>query len=294
MVLYECKSITQAAQKCFVSQSAFSLRIQALEDEIGAPLFVRGKGKRFVEPTEHGKNFYELSVKYQQVLRKMKNFSSSGTEDKLRVCCFDSVNHYIFRSVYDAFIKENPASMLEMQDMTTETSYLSLLRGETDLVFMPGQMTGTEVHVKSLFTEKMVFLCAKGSAYPPVVGLKDLSTLNEVFIEWSTDYFRWHRHMFGEDAPFGYRLTLTYQADLFLKQKDRWLIAPKTMAAVFLKDPDIETREISFEIPDRITNCLYRASDRENPLIQSFMKGVRKEMARLAAKGIIEITEETE
>lgn len=48
---------TQAAQNLFVSQSALSYSIQALEKELGVPLFIRRKRERKVEMTAYGKTF---------------------------------------------------------------------------------------------------------------------------------------------------------------------------------------------------------------------------------------------
>jgi hypothetical protein len=48
----QARSFGRAAAKCFVSQPALSVAIQKLEEELGAPLFERGKNE--VTPTPVG------------------------------------------------------------------------------------------------------------------------------------------------------------------------------------------------------------------------------------------------
>ena len=42
-------SMTAAAQALYITQPTLSARLQTLEDEVGTPLFVRGKGLRRLE-----------------------------------------------------------------------------------------------------------------------------------------------------------------------------------------------------------------------------------------------------
>src|SRR5213078_3348939 len=44
------RSFGRAAAKCFVSQPALSVAIQKLEEELGAPLFERGKSEVTITP----------------------------------------------------------------------------------------------------------------------------------------------------------------------------------------------------------------------------------------------------
>ena len=288
LVLYECHSISRASERLYISQSALSLRIRALEYEIGAPLFLRGKGQRSVEPTLEGQDFYDLAVRYNETVKRMKRLGAAGKRQRLRVCCFDSVNHYLFRPVYEAFIARCPEAILEMQDMSTENSFHSVMRGETDLVFTPGILTSRDIKARTLFTEKMVFLCAENSTYPEKMELSDLNPENEVFIEWSTDCTRWHRHIFGEEDRFRYSLAETGNLPLFLRQQNCWLLAPATVARGLLQHPEITTRETAFPLPARITNCLYRETERENPLIGVFMECLQQTATEFERLGLLE------
>ena len=55
----ECRSFTEAAEQCHISQSAISQQIRALEDELGFDLLIRRN--RSFELTPAGEYFYHKS-----------------------------------------------------------------------------------------------------------------------------------------------------------------------------------------------------------------------------------------
>ena len=59
-------SMTAAAQALYITQPTLSARLQTLEDEVGTPLFVRGKGLRRLELTEAGTRFLPLAQRWQR------------------------------------------------------------------------------------------------------------------------------------------------------------------------------------------------------------------------------------
>lgn len=55
-----CKSFTEATEECFISQSAISQQIQALEHELGVKLINRKNRKFSLTPV--GEHFYKKSL----------------------------------------------------------------------------------------------------------------------------------------------------------------------------------------------------------------------------------------
>lgn len=54
-------TMTAAAESLFITQPTLSMRIRALEERVGTPLFVRGKGQRRITLTEAGQKFLTLA-----------------------------------------------------------------------------------------------------------------------------------------------------------------------------------------------------------------------------------------
>lgn len=58
-------TMTAAAEALFITQPTLTARIQALEAEVGAALFRRGKGQRHITLTEAGQRFLPLARRWQ-------------------------------------------------------------------------------------------------------------------------------------------------------------------------------------------------------------------------------------
>ena len=80
----QCRSFTEAAEKCHISQSAISQQIQALEQELGVQLIKREKRKFDLTPA--GEHFYRkriiLMADYESLVRETQRI---GHDDVARV-----------------------------------------------------------------------------------------------------------------------------------------------------------------------------------------------------------------
>ena len=54
-------SMTAAAEALFITQPTLSSHVQSLENEVGAKLFIRGRGMKELRLTEAGENFLPLA-----------------------------------------------------------------------------------------------------------------------------------------------------------------------------------------------------------------------------------------
>lgn len=73
VTIYDCKNITEAARRLYITQPALSRRIRDLEEELGVTLFVRrSKG---IEITEAGMRLYQDAV---HLLDQRKDFSAKA------------------------------------------------------------------------------------------------------------------------------------------------------------------------------------------------------------------------
>lgn len=76
-------SMTAAAQALYITQPTLSARLQTLEDEVGTPLFVRGKGLRRLELTEAGTRFLPLAQRWQRLMAEMHGIAARRGPDPL-------------------------------------------------------------------------------------------------------------------------------------------------------------------------------------------------------------------
>src|SRR4051794_36733884 len=67
--IVETGSFSEAAEACYLSQSAVSQRMRALERHCGRVLLERGRGRTGAEPTEAGQAVYEGA---RQILERVQ------------------------------------------------------------------------------------------------------------------------------------------------------------------------------------------------------------------------------
>ena len=78
-------SMTAAAQALYITQPTLSARLQTLEDEVGTPLFVRGKGLRRLELTEAGTRFLPLAQRWRKLTDEMHGIAAAEARTHFRI-----------------------------------------------------------------------------------------------------------------------------------------------------------------------------------------------------------------
>lgn len=152
-------SFTLAAKELFLTQSAVSHAMKALEDELGCRLFDR-LGKR-VLLTQAGEQFLEHAEK---ILREMEA-ARAGIEaltheglGRLRVGASTTACQYIVPSVLREFRQRFPKCVIKIEP-GDHTRQLELLhRHEVDLAFMLKPEGDTKLNFIPLFEDELQFL----------------------------------------------------------------------------------------------------------------------------------------
>jgi DNA-binding transcriptional LysR family regulator len=152
------KSVSRAAEKLFLTQSAMSARIAALEDEMGALLLDR-KEKQ-VRLTAAGVRFLSYAQKFLELQREVK--AQMGATDQLaislRVGAIESVLHSWLIPWLETLRKELPEIELELTVETTPLLIDQLQRGAQDIVFAALPAGGDTIRNKALSPMPMSFV----------------------------------------------------------------------------------------------------------------------------------------
>lgn len=96
-------SMTAAAQALYITQPTLSARLQTLEDEVGTPLFVRGKGLRRLELTEAGTRFLPLAQRWQRLMAEMHGIAAAEARTHFRIGAAYTANQYVLRRYTSGF-----------------------------------------------------------------------------------------------------------------------------------------------------------------------------------------------
>lgn len=159
------KSVTRAAEKLFVTQSALSSRIAALEAELGVLLLDR-RDKQF-RLTTAGTRFHRHAERLLNLQREIRaELGSPGAAGgaTLRVGAIESVLHSWLIAWVQALRQTQPQLQLELTVETTPVLVDQMRRGTADLVLTAMPVAADGVHTRALAPMPMVFVGRRGGA----------------------------------------------------------------------------------------------------------------------------------
>ncbi|MBT9465287.1 LysR family transcriptional regulator [Hydrogenophaga sp.] len=152
------KSVTRAADKLFLTQSAMSSRIAALEEELGVLLLDR-RDKQF-RLTVAGTRFFTYAQRLLELQREVKAEMGSGAAlaVSLRIGAIESVLHSWLIPWIEKLRADHPALALELTVETTPILVEQVQRGTQDIVFAALPAAADGVRSRSLPPMEMVFM----------------------------------------------------------------------------------------------------------------------------------------
>jgi DNA-binding transcriptional LysR family regulator len=138
VMISRVQNFSKAAEQLHVTQSALSHRIAGLEEELGAPLFIREKkGIRLTELGEEFLRYVQMKNALEdQFLSKIKAIKGDTLKGVLRVGCYASIGRAVVLKALTPFLKNNPGVQLFflMREMKALPELLK--SGEADFIFM--------------------------------------------------------------------------------------------------------------------------------------------------------------
>jgi len=156
------KSMTRAAEKLFMTQSAISSRVAALEEELGVLLIDRRDRQQFAL-TNAGMRFLDYAERLMTLHRQMR--VELGTEDAsvqlLRVGAIESVLHTWLIPLLNHLRSAHPKLQLELTVEITPVLVEAVRRGNLDLVFAAQSASAPGIRTRVLPIMEMVFVGAK-------------------------------------------------------------------------------------------------------------------------------------
>lgn len=279
-VLAKTLNVTKTAEKLYLSQSAVSYRLKALEDELGVMLVERDRGFKKIKLTAHGKTFMSIALDWENISDKIKNFSSSSSKKTISIGVVDSVNNYLFRNIYRE-VFEDPNVQLTIKTQHTDEIYEQVAARIIDVGFVLHNTPINQTEYKQILDEKMVLVTrSKNMSNIQSIDIKKLNPEEQIFLNWGDQYLKWQNKHF----PQGLHPKLVTDSTLLsfdILDQDSWLIVPLSAAISLIeKFKDIYIIPFVEDPPHRaiymITNKTPLYSNRE--AVEDFKTLVDKHM----------------
>ncbi|MES3000942.1 MAG: LysR family transcriptional regulator [Pseudomonadota bacterium] len=171
LALAHAQHFTRAAEKCHLSQSAFSQKIARIEQAAGVALFERST--RHVTLTPEGEVFAQEVTRIQQDLHHaVSHLNELATRriGKVAVAALPSVAAVWMPSVIDRYRAANPNIRIELFDTLAEGGLALLREGRVDMFITAGGDL-REFEVTELRSEKFYLVCPKSHRFAGKTGV---------------------------------------------------------------------------------------------------------------------------
>ena len=156
----EFGQVTKAAQKLFLTQSAVSLALSEMENQLGGPLFDRTG--RSLKLNDRGR--YLLPVSHE-ILDKLEDLNSLMNEKEgqfagsLNLVASSTIGNYVLPYLITAFRSLHPDVHFNMLVYNTQTAEKMIVDRAVDLGFVEGEVNNEQVVVKEWFQDELVLIC---------------------------------------------------------------------------------------------------------------------------------------
>lgn len=148
-----CKSFTEAAEECFISQSAISQQIQALEHELGVKLLNRENRKFSLTPA--GEYFYQKSLvlmaDFERLCHETVRIANKDNAE-LRIGYLKCYGGQEFRLAVAEFSEKYPDVSVHIINGNHEDLYDALRSGGVDLVLNDQRRAFSDEYVNFILT----------------------------------------------------------------------------------------------------------------------------------------------
>ncbi len=164
LAVEQSMSFTVAADTLCISQSSLSKQIKALEGELNARLFDRGK--KGIKLTPEGKKFSFYAGKmlgeYNDMLAALNDFPPKE-KNLIRIACIQTMEQYGIGKMITAFQTENPGTEVSICEMDMVSVLRIFESSAADLAIMRGFSVPPGLYkAYPMLYDEMVFICSAG------------------------------------------------------------------------------------------------------------------------------------
>ena len=156
LAVADCKSFSEAAEQCFISQSAISQQMKVLEDELGSELIKRSN-RRF-QLTDIGEYFYTRSKAIVQETEDLKEEilkMSTKQNKQFRIGCRSGYIVRRFCTAMNTFLDEHKDISMDVIYGDHDELMAMLHKGELDMVFNDLRHENEATSFGNIFVEEV-------------------------------------------------------------------------------------------------------------------------------------------
>ncbi len=168
------ESISAAAQKCNLSQSALSQQIKALEKIFNAKLLVRSH--RGIVPTQAGsivfKHFISILDSYNGIVQEIDRLNHPL--DAIKVISTAFACAYALPCTFYHFKNKYPQYSLEIETALSNDIEEKIIKEQGDLGIVIGKPKDKRLHYEKVFTDEFFLVCSRSFDIPENITKEEI------------------------------------------------------------------------------------------------------------------------
>lgn len=188
--LVDLQSFSLAAERNFVTQSAVSQQIKALEDRFNRQLLERVRGRREVRLTGAGEVFYReartVLDAYDQLQESLRGVVGKigGT---VKVSCVYSVGLHEMPSKVGEYMSKFPAARIDLEYSRTTKVVRDVLNGNAELGVIAFPEPKRGLKIVQMPPNKLVVICPPDHKFAKRASLKAKDLAGQDFVHFERD-----------------------------------------------------------------------------------------------------------
>jgi DNA-binding transcriptional LysR family regulator len=265
LAIMQTGSLKKAADSLYLTQATISYRLKTLEQLMGTTLVERNKGVHRVSLTAAGKEFAGLAERWRILKLETDAWRQVSPELQLSIGGSMSLNRYLLPPVFQALSRHIPELQLQFRTEHSAELYNCVERREIDVAFVKRELTVPNVKIERFYVDEMVLVrpLTPENIETKMVHPKELRCEYELCINskgWGTAYPLWHDRWWGTGSHPRIKIDSTVMIFPMMQDSRQWAIAPKTIAATFMKLGQCAIQQLSDPPPPLVYYKITHAS----------------------------------
>jgi len=184
-------SVSRAAEALFITQPTLTARLQALERELGTPLFLRTPhGMRLTDAGRAWVPFAERALRALVDGRDALQQVMSASAGHLMIAAAPAVSTYVLPELLERFVDEHPRVEVSVRTGHSEDVVELVLRDEVQ-IGLGRAIRHPELELRPFHTEDLILVCAPDHPFTrrDAVDMSEVAAQKLIMFDRTSSYY---------------------------------------------------------------------------------------------------------
>ncbi|MGE0630478.1 MAG: LysR family transcriptional regulator [Hyphomicrobiaceae bacterium] len=286
----EHQGVNAAAEFLAIAQPSVTAHIKALENQIGAPLFERQRGRRHLRPTPAGDELYryacEMIAKSREINATLRR-TQAASEQRLMIAAQRVIANNLLPAVLADFLSRHSGTNASVHSETQEVVRALFRSGEADAALLFARKKPEDTAAQLIGSLDLAFIAAPDHPLAKRKSIDAAELVSYPFVGGlsESEFFRLILEEMSDTGLQGCRFILHLQDSIAVKHA---VMRNVGLACTFrlAVEEDVARGElvllpVSGRGPRLPIYCLHRAPGAMTKLSEAFIAQVRSSMKKI-------------